>query len=224
MPQKIGPRVICRDTSSHHPGTDLAAFVLSHPYNSRVGIAASCPDPQGHPTVQVPDPDSNRYSVVCNLSSFLSPGFLDREILGDGCEFIALCTGLDFSKCEAAGISNKALHLIVDSTAYEHLGLVGSQSKHSPGDGLQAGLMYALGAALIKLSTTPDLTDLPAADQYCIQVKLGSRAFRARQGFYHRVRVLQQPYDRLVYGCSVLAVAATCPHSPGYIRLALCRW
>ena len=146
MPKKIGPRVICRDTSSHHPGTDLAAFVLSHPYNSRVGFAASCPGPKGQPTFQVPEPDTDRYSVICNLSSFLSPAFLDREILGEGCEFIALCTGLDFSKCEAAGVSNKALHLIVDSTTYEHLGLVGSQNKHNPGDGLQAGLLYALGS------------------------------------------------------------------------------
>lgn len=133
--------MICRETSLQHPGTDLAAFLLSHPYNSRIAVAEGQVSSGIEPLSHTADADVYRYRLSCNLASLLSPAFLDREILSEGTEFIALCTGLDFSKSEAAGISDRTLHLIVDSTVYEYLGLVGARSKHNPGDGLQAGLV-----------------------------------------------------------------------------------
>ena len=184
MPQKTGPRAICRDSDLTHPGTDLAAFVLSHPYNSRLGFCALTPE--GEPALLDPAQAVYRYSVYCNLSLLLSPSFLDREILGEGTNFLALCTGLNFQGCEAVGISNRSLQLLVSSPVYERLGLVGTQSKHNPGDGLQAGLpseTCLCGPAALVL-----LTDRAAsADQYFILVKLDSKAFRAKQGSYHRV-------------------------------------
>lgn len=131
MPNRIGPRAVCRASSLDHPKDRLHDLVLGHPYSSHLSV---CLPSSAASELQSLQLHQTWYRVSCQVSAFLSPGFLEREVLSEGTQFLALAhrtAGLGQS--EAVGIHGARLHLTVSQATYERLGLVGKRSPLKPG-------------------------------------------------------------------------------------------
>ena len=151
MPKKLGARAVCRVSSLDHPKDRLHHFLLSHPFNSSLSLI--CPSCTG-PELKRVHLHQHWYQVTCQVSAFLSPAFLEREVTSEGSDFVALAhktAGPGHS--EAVAICGGALHLTVGQATYERLGLVGSRSALKPGRRCKHFVQAGSPCCLCKLRT-----------------------------------------------------------------------